>query len=70
MDYSPPGFSLCMGFSRQEDWNGLPGSPPRDLPNPGIKPASSAWQAESLTTEPPGVPEQVALLKSQIMSRP
>ena len=29
-----------MGFSRQEYWNGLPCSPPGDLPNPGIKPAS------------------------------
>ena len=29
-----------MGFSRQEYWNGLPFSPPGDLPNPGIKPAS------------------------------
>ena len=32
--------SLSMGFSRQEDWSGLPGPPPRDLPNPGIKPTS------------------------------
>ena len=29
-----------MGFSRQEYWSGLPCSPPGDLPNPGIKPAS------------------------------
>ena len=29
-----------MGFSRQEDWNGLPCPPPGDLPDPGIKPAS------------------------------
>ena len=27
-----------MGFSRQEDWNGLPCPPPQDLPDPGIKP--------------------------------
>ena len=31
---------LSMGFSRQEYWSGLPCSPPGDLPNPGIKPAS------------------------------
>ena len=31
---------LSMGFSRQEYWSGLPCPPPRDLPNPGIKPAS------------------------------
>ena len=29
-----------MGFSRQEYWGGLPHPPPRDGPNPGIKPAS------------------------------
>ena len=29
-----------MGFSRQEYWSGLPCSPPRDLPDLGIKPAS------------------------------
>ena len=28
---------LCMGFSRQEYWSGLPCLPPRDLPYPGIK---------------------------------
>ena len=27
-----------MGFSRQEYWSGLPGPPPGDLPDPGIKP--------------------------------
>ena len=29
---------LSMGFSRQEYWHRLPCPPPRDLPNPGIKP--------------------------------
>ena len=29
-----------MGFPRPEHWNGLPGPPPGDLPNPGIEPAS------------------------------
>ena len=28
--------SLSMAFSRQEDWSGLPCSPPGALPNPGI----------------------------------
>ena len=32
--------SLSMGFSRQEYWSGLSCSPPGDLPNPGIDPAS------------------------------
>ena len=41
---------LCMGFSSQECWNGLPCPLPEDLPSPGIKPASlasSASQADS-----------------------
>ena len=33
---------LSMGFPRQEYWNGLPFSPPGDLPDPGIKPVSPA----------------------------
>ena len=39
---------LSMGFPRQEYWNGLPFSSPGDLPDPGIKPQSSALQADSL----------------------
>ena len=31
-----------MGFSRQEYWNGLPFSSPRDFPDPGIEPTSLA----------------------------
>ena len=31
---------LSMGFSRLEYWSGLPCPPPRDLPDPGIKPTS------------------------------
>ena len=34
--YQPP----CLGFSRQEYWNGLPCPSPVDLPDPGIEPAS------------------------------
>ena len=48
---------LSMGFSRQEYWSGLPCPLPGDLPHPGIKPtspASLAFQADSLPTEPPG----------------
>ena len=32
---------LSMDFSRQEYWSGLPFSPPRDLPNPGINAGTS-----------------------------
>ena len=31
---------LSMGFSRKEYWSGLPFPPPKDLPNPRIKPSS------------------------------
>ena len=42
---------LCMGFSGQEYWSGLPCPPPGDLPDPGIEPVSpvaSSLQADSL----------------------
>ena len=39
---------LSMGFPRQEYWSGLPFLSPEDLPDPGIEPASSVWQADSL----------------------
>ena len=38
---------LSMGFSRQKYWSGLPCHPSRDLPYPGIEPASPALQAAS-----------------------
>ena len=47
---------LSMGFSRQEYWSGLPFPSPGDLPDPGIEPRSPAWQADVLTSEPPGKP--------------
>ena len=33
---------LSMRLSRQESWSGLPFPPPRDPPNPGMEPVSSA----------------------------
>ena len=45
---------LSMGFSRQEHWSGLPFLPLGNLPNPGIELESSALQADSLQSEPPG----------------
>ena len=46
---------LCpWGFSRQEYWSGLPCPPPKDLPNSGIEPESSALQEDSLPAELPG----------------
>ena len=43
-----------MGFSRQEYWSGLPLPSPGDLPDPRIEPWSPAFQADALTSEPPG----------------
>ena len=47
---------LSMGFPREEYWSGLPFPPPRDLPDPGIYPASPALAGRFFTTEPPGNP--------------
>ena len=49
---------LCLGFSRQEYWSGLPLPSPEDLPEPGIEPKSPALQADSLLSEPPGKPRR------------
>ena len=45
---------LSMGSSRQEHWSGLPFLPPKDLPDPGIEPASPALAGGFFTTVPPG----------------
>ena len=50
-----------MGFSRQDYWSGLPFPSPGDLPDPGIKPGSRAFQADTLTSEPPGKPKYMCL---------
>ena len=42
---------LSMGFSRQEYWSGWPFPSPGDLPDPGNKPGSPAFQADSLPAE-------------------
>ena len=47
-----------MGFSRQEYWSGLPFPSPGDLPDPGIEPGSPEFQANALTSEPPGKPQK------------
>ena len=46
-----------MEFSRQEYWSGFPFPSPEDLPNPGIKPGSSALWADALLSEPPEKPD-------------
>ena len=47
-------FVTVQGSSRQEYWSGLTFPSPGDLPDPGIKPRSSALQADASTSEPPG----------------
>ena len=52
---------LSMGFSRQENWSGLPFPTQGDLPNPGTKPTSPASPAMAggfFTTAPPGKPSE------------
>ena len=48
---------LSMGFPRQEYWSGLPFPSPGDVPDPRMKPESSAWQAESLPLSHLGSPK-------------
>ena len=50
-----------MEFSRPEYWSGQPFPSPGDLPNPGIKPRSPIWQADSLPAEPPGKPKNTGV---------
>ena len=45
---------LCMEFSREKYWSGLPLPAPGDLPNPGIEAMSPALAGGFFTTEPPG----------------
>ena len=45
-----------MGFPRQEYRSGQPFPSPGDLPNPGTKPTSPAWQADSLPLRHKGSP--------------
>ena len=57
-----------MGFFRQKYWSGLPFPPPGNLPDPGIKPKSSALQADSLPSEPPGKPlEQLEISTLKVL---
>ena len=45
------------------EWGAIPFS--RDLPNPGIKPGSSALQADPLPSEPPEAPKYyIYIIKS------
>ena len=51
---------LSMGISRQEYWSGVPLSSPGDLPDAGVKPASSALAGGFFTPRAPGEPLNAA----------
>ena len=56
-----------MGFPRQEYCSGLPCPPQGDLPDPEVKPASPALQADSLPEKPdPKGSFVVALLRTSL----
>ena len=48
MDYIACHAPPSIVFPKQEYWSGLSFLSPGDLPNPGIKPMSPAWQADCL----------------------
>ena len=57
-----------MEFSRQEYWNGLPFPSPGALPDPGVKPRSPTFQADSLPFEPPEKPPHNSIYLVQFRS--
>ena len=61
MDGSPPGSSVHgILQARILEWVAFPLS--RNLPDPGIKPRSSALQADSSLSEPPGKPQVMVIV--------
>ena len=64
---------LSIEFPRQDYWSGLLFPPPKDLPNPGIKPTSLPLAGGFFTTAPVGKPIQVTrstllLFRHQVVS--
>ena len=47
--------SLSVGFSRQEDWSGLPCPPPGESSRPRDRTQISCTAGDSSTTEPPTI---------------
>ena len=54
---------LFMGFSRQENWSGLPFPSPGDLPDPGIKPGSPVLRAGTLPSQDSASHKKVLLMQ-------
>ena len=60
---------LCIEFSRQEYWSGLPFPSPGDLPDLGIESASPALAGIFLTAEPPGKPVSASSVRKKKLNR-
>ena len=59
---------MSIKFSWQEYCSGFPFPSPGDLPKSGLEPGSPAFQADSLTSEPPGKPNNPFMyIQFQIM---
>ena len=60
MNCSPPGSSIYGIFFFQERiWSGSSLASSGDLPDTGIKPRSPTLQGDSLSSEPPGKPQNL-----------
>ena len=62
---------LCVGFSRQEHWSGVPCPPPGDLPDTGIEPTSlvsPTLASRFFTVAPPGSERLEATLEKHWQS--
>ena len=55
--------SLSMGFSRQEQWHGMPCPSPGDLPDPGIELTSPAVAGGFFTAGSQLGAPQISILK-------
>ena len=61
MDYNPPGSSVHGNLqARILEWVAFPS--PREPPNPGVEPRSSALQADSILSEQTMMPKNIYLL--------
>ena len=61
---------LCpWNFPGKNTGSGLPFPSPGDLPHPEIEPGSPALQADSLPSEPPGMPQINKYLQKYIQNR-
>ena len=66
----PHGLTIqSMEFSRPAYWSGEPFPSSEDLPNPGTKPRSPAWQVDSLPTEPQGRPKNTGVGSLSLLQR-